>query len=355
MERLSAGVNGGEDGGQRPSAFELDILGQSAALRRFLQSPRPDSLTSKPVDRFDRVLVTGMGASHFAGLRTWRRLVAAGLPAWWIDTAELVGSLELVTPSTLLIVTSQSGASGEIVALLDALRDRRIQTETIAITNAEESALARTADVTLLLHSGPEATVSTKTYINSLAAHEHMTACLLDRDRSRLSDELRRGVQALDRPDKVPQEVAVATVAAEVPRIALVGDGDHAATALFGALIIKEGAKLPAEGFLAGNFRHGPLELAGPGLTALFCGVRGGEDGEPFRRLASEVADTDSRTLTLGSAVVAGCEPIAGDLADGFPGLALGALVCQRFTVDLARALGIEPGAFRYGQKVTLL
>jgi glucosamine--fructose-6-phosphate aminotransferase (isomerizing) len=153
----------------------------------------------------------------------------------------------------------------------------------------------------------------------------------------------------------VDPEAAFAAVGATVPRIVLVGDRDHAATALYGALIIKEGAKLPAEGFVAGNFRHGPLELAGPGLTALFFGVRDGDDGEPFRRLAVEVAESGAAALTLGSAETAGCESIVGDLDDGFAGLALGALACQRFTVSLARARGIEPGAFHYGRKVTLL
>jgi glucosamine--fructose-6-phosphate aminotransferase (isomerizing) len=337
------------------SPFELDMLAQPAALRDFLAAPRPASLARRPIDDYERVIVTGMGSSHFAGLRTWRRLVEAGLPAWWVGTTELLESLALVTAGSLLIATSQSGASGETVALFDALRERGVTPETIGITNDESSPLAHAAGVVVALHSGDEATVSTKSYINTLAAHEDLAERLLG-GTADVTAELQRGLDPLDFGDHaVPVGVAAATVSAEVPRIALIGNGDHGATALYGGLIIKEATKLPAEGFVAGNFRHGPLEMAGPGLTAVFIGVRAAPEGEPLRRLAADVAGTGATVVTLGDTTVPGCEGITNDMNGGFPGLALGALVCQRFSVILARARGIVPGEFHFGQKVTAL
>jgi glucosamine--fructose-6-phosphate aminotransferase (isomerizing) len=337
------------------SPFELDMLTQPAALRDFIHARRLSAEAVASIGDHARIIVTGMGSSHFAGLRTWRRLVDAGLPAWWVSTAELLDSLDLITAASLVVATSQSGASGEIVALLDALRVRGVDAETIAVTNDASSPLARAAGLVVELHSGDEATVSTKSYINTLAAHEELTERLLGRGGD-VTGELMGGLGLLESgTHAVPDEVAADAVAAEVPRIALIGDGDHSATALYGGLIIKEATKLPAEGFVAGNFRHGPLEIAGPGLTAVFMGLRSGPEGEPLRRLAADVAATGATVLTLGDVAVSGCEAVAVDMDGGFPGLALGALVCQRFSVSLARARGITPGEFYFGQKVTAL
>jgi glutamine---fructose-6-phosphate transaminase (isomerizing) len=97
--------------------FERDIREQPDALRRLAEAEPPDlaGVTGVP---WDRIVLTGMGSSHFAGLPTWRRLTALGHAAWTIDTGRLLDSPELVTPGTLLVVTSQSGASGEVVELL---------------------------------------------------------------------------------------------------------------------------------------------------------------------------------------------------------------------------------------------
>ena len=133
----------------------------------------------------------------------------------------------------------------------------------------------------------------------------------------------------------------------------MIGAGDQVATALFGGLILKEAAKVPAEGFLAGNFRHGPLEIAGPGLTAVVVGLEDGEDGESLRRLAADIADTGASVVTFGTATVPGCEPVTASAYDGFAGLVAGAELCHRICVQVALGRGLVPGQFRFGQKVT--
>src|SRR5579863_5065575 len=95
------------------SPYERDIDSQPQALQDFIASPRSQEVASRPLDSYERVIVTGMGSSHSAGAGTWRSLVEAGWPAWWVDTASLLDSTNLITDDSLLIVTSQSGASGE--------------------------------------------------------------------------------------------------------------------------------------------------------------------------------------------------------------------------------------------------
>ena len=116
---------------------------------------------------------------------------------------------------------------------------------------------------------------------------------------------------------------------------------------------MKEAAKLPAEGYMAGEFRHGPIELAGPGLTALLFG-----SGRPDRSLAAL-----GRDLQQSGAFVLDVDPGPGPTEPGLTIVtpstsALGRLVCgaklsQLLSVGLARARGLPPGEFRFGQKVT--
>jgi glucosamine--fructose-6-phosphate aminotransferase (isomerizing) len=334
------------------SPYERDIEEQPRALREFIAAPRAELIASRPLLEYERVLLTGMGSSHAAAARTWRRLVAGGSAAWWVDTAALLESPQLITADTLLIITSQSGASGETVALFDAVSALSAEPEVIGITNDEGSPLARGSDHVILLNSGEEATVSTKSYVNSLAAHEYLATALLGGASAALREDLLAGIDALQELGEIDDET-VARAATPDARVAFIGSGDQVATALFGGLVLKEAAKVPAEGFLAGNFRHGPLEIAGPGLVAFVLGVAPGEAGAPLSRLAADIASSGSEVVTFGSASVPGCRAVTATAYEGFAGLVAGAQLCHRLCVPLARARGVAPGEFRFGQKVT--
>ena len=336
--------------------FEHDIAGQADALRAFAASSATTTTTDPAgpaTSAYERIVLTGMGSSHFAALPTWRRLVEHRLPAWWVDAGQLLDAPHLVTDRTLLIVTSQSGASGEIVALLESGVNPASLT---AVTNDEASPLAKAAHRVIALHSGSEATVSTKSYINTLAAHDRLAAALLNRPVDQPGDEIAAAVAALEQFDGADAlaPIAAGLVHADNPRLAYIGFGDHGASALYAGLITKEGAKIPAEGYVGGQFRHGPFELAGPGLTAVLYGA---PDPAANRQLARIGADL----LAAGSTVVAAAGLDLPDTATHLPPpdagltaqLAHGALVAQHLTVAIACARGITPGAFAYGSKIT--
>ncbi len=335
--------------GENPTTpFEADILDQPRALQAFVDGPRPSRVADRPAGDYDRIILTGMGSSHFAALRTWRRLAAAGLPAWWVSTDELLESVELITDGSLVVVTSQSGASGETAALLHALLLRAVSAEVVGVTNDPESPLGRQAQTLVELRSGTEATVSTKSYVNSLAAHEWLTAGLLELDGTALDGAFDQALAATSLPGlEGGAQLAHAAVEAEVPRLAFIGGQDQLATALLGGLVVKEATKLPAEGFTGGAFRHGPLEIAGPGLTALFFGLAAEAAEAPLQRLAADVEVTGATVVR-----VPGHDANGGD---GLAALVHGAIICQWFSVALARARGVTPGEFHYGTKVTAL
>jgi glucosamine--fructose-6-phosphate aminotransferase (isomerizing) len=128
----------------------------------------------------------------------------------------------------------------------------------------------------------------------------------------------------------------------------LIGSGIHTATALAGALIIKEASKTPAQAYLGGEFRHGPIELAGPGLAAIVL-ADPSSSGSDFGRLSVELIETGSNVIELR-------EPtISVDVIDawGLRSLFFGIIALQRLSVTLAVDRGIEPGAFLFGRKIT--
>ena len=124
-----------------------------------------------------------MGSSHYAGLPTWRQLIALGHNAWAIDTGQLLDNDTVLDAGTLLIITSQSGASGEVTELLERRQAGRVAPAAlVGVADNESSPLARAADLFIPLHSGPEATVSTKSYLNTLAVHRLIRATFTGRD-----------------------------------------------------------------------------------------------------------------------------------------------------------------------------
>jgi glucosamine--fructose-6-phosphate aminotransferase (isomerizing) len=330
------------------SPFERDIAAQPEALRAFAHTDGHPALAALRPGTYDRIVLTGMGSSHDAALPTWRRLVRAGLPAWWADTGQLLDAPELITATTLLIVTSQSGSSGEVVSLL---RSRPRPATLVAVTNDPASPLAAAADLTVALHSGDEATVSTKSYLNSLAAHDLLAATLT----GTAPDDVLAVAKAVEEFGAAAELAPRAgeLVAAASPRLAYIGFGDHAATARYAGLITKEGAKIAAEGFIGGQFRHGPLELAGPGLTAVLFGSDDPAGNVSLERLATDLTEAGSAVIAVAALDRPGTalplRPPSGTIAP----LAYGAVAAQHFTVALARARGITPGAFTYGSKVT--
>ncbi|MBT2409912.1 SIS domain-containing protein [Streptomyces sp. ISL-12] len=340
-----------------PAGYLADIDAQPDALLRQADSPLPAALSGIDLGRYDRVVLTGMGSSLYSFVPVERALAAAGLPVWRLDAGQLLDTPERITPGTLLWATSQSGRSGELVALLDRLTGPARPRTVLATTDDSTSPLALAADVLVELRSGPEATVSTKSYVNTLAAHRRVLAALHGGENDQaLTDGLRRTAEELrtllaGRP--LPTGLAGQALAAAYPRFAYVGTGADAATALTGALITKEASRVAAEGYVGGAFRHGPLELAGPGLTVLLFGT-GDADDAVLPALARDLTAAGSTVVTVGPRAYPGTGHLPTPAGGGtFERLVFGMAHVQQLTVALARAAGQVPGEFRFGRKIT--
>jgi len=338
------------------SPYIDDILEQPAALVRLADAPLPTELRTLDLARFDRIILTGMGSSDYAAIPVERELAARGLPVHRIDAGQLLDIPERVTPNTLLWATSQSGRSGEIVALTERLTGHHRPSTIIATTNEPGSPLGTIADILLELHSGPEATVSTKSYLNTLAAQERAVAALTGVSDASVDDDIRQTAEELtDLLEIWPtlEDLTEKSWNARNARFAYVGIQDDAATALTGALITKEASKVPVEGFIGGAFRHGPFELAGPSLTVVLFGK--GEDSDPFLpRLARDLIASGSTVCTVGPTPYASTIHLAtSSRASRLSRLAIGAVHTQLLTLGFSHATGEVAGRFRFGQKVT--
>lgn len=340
------------------SRYEREIGEQADALWSFARAPMPAGLSDLRTERFDRIILTGMGASHHAALPNWIRLAADGRPAYWLSTARLLDAPELVTQRSLLIVTSQSGRSGEVVELCEWLGRFRRSARLLAVTNDTASPLARAASATVDLCAGKEEAVSSKTFLNSLAAHDRLGAVLSRHGGAWETDNVETVAEHLSVFDcsKAVSDLVSTTLASGTATSGhLVGCGADLASALWGGLVLKEATGVPVEGHHLREFRHGPQEAIGPGVFVVAFVPDSAGERACWQRL--------SRTAVRSGAALL----CAGDdgPADGaavqlrIPGepqllrLALQARVIEQLAIGLAHARGLEPGLIRLGDKVT--
>ena len=221
------------------------------------------------LERAERVLLLACGTSWHAALVGKFLLEGlAGLPAEVDYGSEFRYRSPLINPGTVAIAISQSGETADT---LGAFREARARGAVpLAICNVPGSMLTREAAGTLLTHAGPEIGVaSTKAFTAQLVALA-LLALHLGRRRSRLTaEECRAHLEALTRiPHQMEQALGVeAAVEALAPSLGhardllYLGRGVNYPIALEGALKLKEVSYLHAEGYPAGEMKHGPIAL----------------------------------------------------------------------------------------------
>jgi len=138
------------------------------------------------------------------------------------------------------------------------------------------------------------------------------------------------------------------------PMLALLGRGESRAAAEMAALTLKEAARFPAESLQAAQFRHGPLELAGPELAAVvFASER--RTLELDQGLAADLVRAGAAVLVIGPDGRAPDRAMGIATGDVAPGLASAVAIVpvQLLSWALARRRGLEPGTYTIASKVT--
>jgi glucosamine--fructose-6-phosphate aminotransferase (isomerizing) len=301
---------------------------------------------------FERIVLTGMGASFHALHPLHIQLVEHGFNAAAFETSELIHYFPAaLTPRTLLVAVSQSGRSVEIVRLLDATAGR---VRTIALTNTPASDLATRADLTVLTHAGTESSVSCKTFVATLVALEWLGAVLRGEDRRQVESTLREAAPLAEDYLAAWQAKAGSLVDLldGVRAVFLTGRGASLAAAGTGGLILKESAHFHAEGMTCSAFRHGPFEMIGRDAFVLV--FAGDPKTAAFNEnLVRDVRDAGGKACLVGpqSDVDAFRIPVAASAIR--PVLEM--LPVQLMSLALAALAGIQPGKFERLTKVTTI
>ena len=334
------------------NSYQTDIMAQPVALqdtleflvsRKFSKKIKADLQSG----RLRRIVLTGMGSSYFALLPLYLRLLEKGMAVWLVETSEMIHANAFFTPDTLVIAASQSGASVEIVRLLERIGgDQTV----IGLTNTADGPLFQKASYSVLTQAGDEATVSCKTYVTALAAQIW------------LGDQLIDGIPEFPGLHVIPQLVKtyldhhenhIASMKHElvgIEQVYLTGRGTSIASAGTGGLILKESVQIPAEGMSSAGFRHGPFEMVRPQTFVLvFSGV--GETVPLNHKLASDISSAGGRTelVAINTKSNGFALPVCPDPA--LPIMEI--LPVQMMSLALAELRNITAGSFNLGSKIT--
>jgi glutamine---fructose-6-phosphate transaminase (isomerizing) len=277
---LSAAEKGGyeyfmlKEIAEQPAAVADTLLGHFVGGRIVLDEQR---LSDQELREIDKVFVVACGTAYHSGLLAkyaiehWTRLPVE---------VELASEFRYRDPvldrSTLVVAISQSGETADT---LEAVRHAKQQkAKVLAICNTNGSQIPRECDAVLYTRAGPEIGVaSTKTFLAQIAANYLVGLALAQARGTKYPDEVAREYLELEAMPVMVAEVltrmdqvaAVARRFASSPTVLFLGRHVGYPVALEGALKLKELAYMHAEGFAAGELKHGPIALIEDGLPVI--------------------------------------------------------------------------------------
>jgi glucosamine--fructose-6-phosphate aminotransferase (isomerizing) len=262
----------------------------------------PDlSLSEDCIRKLSRIMMISCGTAYHAGL--YGKLLLENLTTIAVETdvaSEFRYRNPRVTPDTLLLTVSQSGETADTLASVRLARSRGCRV--LSICNVHGSTLTRESDAVFYTEAGPEIGVaSTKAYTAQLLAF-----CLITLHFARIrgeisSDEARDFAKALGNiPDAVHYVLArkdairaVAEKHYEGPSSLYLGRRYNYPTALEGALKNKEISYQHAEGYAAGEMKHGPIALINEYLPVICLCTR--TDDEVYDKMLSNMKEVQAR------------------------------------------------------------
>ena len=287
----SAAEKGGYDWFMRKEIFEQPkavadtLLGRYNA-RRELVLDEMRGISPEDLRRINKIVIVACGTAYYAGM-----VAKYAVEHWTRVPCEVEVASEfryrdpIIDPQTLCVTISQSGETADT---LMAIRHAREQgAKVIAICNTNGSTIPRESDAVIYTHAGPEIGVaSTKGFLTQVAACYLLGLYLAQVRGMKYSDEIFTITNELERVPGLVQELL--DRAEEIYDLAhqLAGQkhfiflGRHVGypVALEGALKLKEIAYQHAEGFAAGELKHGPIAIIEPGMPVFIIVPPSGRD-----------------------------------------------------------------------------
>ncbi|GGR63631.1 glucosamine--fructose-6-phosphate aminotransferase (isomerizing) [Nocardioides luteus] len=292
---------------EQPRAVADSLLGRRTASGSLhLDEMR---LADDELREVTKIIIIAAGTSFYAGM-----VAKYAIEHWCRISVEVELASEfryrdpILDNSTLVVAISQSGETADT---LQAIRHARSQrSKVLAICNTNGSTIPRESDAVIYTHAGPEIGVaSTKGYVTQLVACYLLALYLAQVKGTMYGDEIDGVMTQLEAmPAAVEQVLETAPEVYELAkeyadRRAFLFLGRHAGypVALEGALKLKELAYLHAEGFAAGELKHGPIALVDEGLPIWCIVPPRGRDflHDKMRSGIMEVRARGARTIAL--------------------------------------------------------
>ena len=251
---------------EQPAAVRDTLAGHWDGQRVVLDE---NTISERDLQSFDQVFVVACGSAYHSGLAAkyaiehWVRI-----PVQIEVASEFRYRDPVLDERTLVLAISQSGETADT---LEAVRHAKTQgAKVLAVCNTNGSQIPRESDAVLYTHAGPEIGVaSTKAFLAQVAANYIVGLALAQAKGTKYPDEIRAIWDELEAiPAKIEEALSshdqaqqIASTLGAVPTMLFLGRGVGFPIALEGALKLKELAYIHAEGFAAGELKHGPIAL----------------------------------------------------------------------------------------------
>ncbi len=350
-------------GASRMTHFLRDILRQPKELKRtleYLSGPGRGALDAAvaAVRSARHVYLSGIGSSWHAGLNVSALFQGGGRPVYLVDAAELV-QFAAIPAESVLIVISRSGRSVEIVQLLRKAREGGATV--IGITNAAEGALAREAQIAIVVPVAMDHAISVNTY-TTLALAAGMLAGAVTGSVDLTGSTGKSACATGSLGDSLSRAFVVAGAAIPgwqgqiensgwlAPRCAtyFLARGSSLGSAYEARLMWEEGVKSPATAMGAASFRHGPQEIVQKDMR-FGIWIDGARMREQDLALARDLRKLGARVMLIGQRL----PEDAGELVFQLPEIPsewqflIDIIPAQLVAERLARLSGADPDTFR--------
>ena len=358
---LSAAEKGGYDYfmlkeiAEQPAAVSDTLLGHFVDGRIVLDEQR---LSDQELREIDKVFIVACGTAYHSGL-----LAKYAIEHWTRIPVEVELASEfryrdpVLDRGTLVIAISQSGETADT---LEAVRHAKTQkAKVLAICNTNGSQIPREADAVLYTRAGPEIGVAaTKTFLAQVAANYLVGLALAQARGTKYPDEVAREYRELESmPDLVAQVLSHLDAVADLgvrfassSTVLFLGRHVGYPVALEGALKLKELAYMHAEGFAAGELKHGPIALIEDGMPVIVVMPSPKNAGMLHSKLLSNIREIQARgavTIVIAEEGDETVRPYA-DFIFEIPAVStlfqplLSTVPLQVFAASVARARGYD-------------
>jgi glucosamine--fructose-6-phosphate aminotransferase (isomerizing) len=328
VTRIRWNIEAAEKGGFRHFTLK-EIYEQPHAIQEALRGrvdpdgtinlPELDAIKDKLLAA-ERFYVVGCGTARFAAeagaqlIQRWAQIPAAGQIG-----SEMRYSPPPIDERTVVISVSQSGETADTLAPQKLAAERGATI--VVVTNVVGSAITREADAVCYLQAGPEVAVaSTKAFVTQVLVLQ-MIALHLAQLRGQMTDHRARifgtglrelPAQAAETLQLAPQIKKLARRWTDVRDVLFIGRGLGYPIALEGALKLKELSYVHAEGYAAGELKHGPIALLDPQTPLVAIATQ----SATYEKLVSNVAEVRAREAPVVAVATEGDDEIGRYASD---------------------------------------